>query len=507
MIPEHCITEKDDIERMQDMCILAARSSFLAFMQWVWWMPGKFHLGRHTIATCEALTQAVYDFFDGKSTFLIVKIPFRHGKSDMVSRAFPAWFLGMCAEYQPDVMLTGYGQNLASDFSVAAKRIIDSPEYRAVFPDVNIDPNRDAKATWGIEGSTGVVTCAGLGGGLTGKGFALGVCDDYCKEREEAFSDIYRDKTWESFTSSFMTRRGPTSITIVCATPWHPDDVIGRILKRMAEEPEFPQFRIISFPARKEGEGGWEYLFPEFFSPEWYHTQRAMLGANMSAAILDCNPVGLGTRMFNAPLQRLTKMPDRERLNVYIFIDSAHAKRKSKDTDYTAMWVIGYGADKNRYVLDGVRDRLNLVERTEALFTLVEQWQPSMVFWEQVGAMSDVQHVEHVQRERGYHFAITPISQKVAKEDRIAWLIPLFESNRLFFADQIKYKRVDGSIVDLVNAFETDEYNVFPASRFDDMLDDLANIEHPDVQPFTHYPLSRSAPNTHNEKTEAWRPF
>lgn len=495
---------QDESETLRDLCVMAARSSFLAFMQFVWWMPEPFKVGRHTADTCELLTKAVFDYLEGKSTFLVVNIPFRHGKTDMVSRAFPPWFLGMCAEHQPDVMLTGYGANLAADFSVAAKRIISTTEYQLVFPGVSIDPNRDAKEKWGIAQSAGTVTCTGLGGALTGKGYALGVVDDYCKTREEAFSTVYRERMWNSFSVDFMTRRAPVSITIVCATPWHPDDVTGRIFRRMNEDPEFPKFRHVVFPARKEGPGGYDYLFPERFSPEWYSSQRATLGANMSAALLDCNPVGLGTRMFKAQLQRLTTMPDRRKLNVYILVDSANAKRKSND--YTTMWVIGYGADRNRYALDCIRDKMDLKERTEALFALVEKWMPSMVFWEQVGAMSDTQHVKHVQEERGFHFAVADICQRVAKEDRIAWLIPHFEQHRLWFPDRIMYRCVDGTTRDLVMDFETDEYEVYPAARHDDMLDALANIEHPDVLPRVHFPVTRGE-GSENARTEPWSPF
>ncbi len=484
---------------------MAARSHFLAFMQFCWWGGETFKVGRHTIETCERLTKAVEDFKAGKSTFLLVNMPFRHGKSDMISRAFPAWFLGVVSEQSPDVIVTGHGASLASDFSDVTKNIIDSAEYRLVFPNVQIDSNRAARNRWGIQGSTGTVNYTGLASTM-GKGYHLGILDDYCRDAKEAFSPTFRDSTWNSFASGLMTRRAPVAITIVVATMWHPDDVSGRILDTMKKEPNFPRFEHIVFPAQKKGPNGWDYLFPERFSPEWYNGHRATLGSYRAAALMDCNPVGVGTKMFKIALNRITKLPDRRILNVYILIDSANAKKKA--SDYTTMWVIGLGADLNYYVLDCVRDKLDLTQRTDALFSLVVKWNPMYVLWEQVGCMSDVQHVKYVQEQRGYHFVIVEIGQSVAKPDRIAWLIPVVESNRLWFADRIMYRNTEGVMRDLVLDFETEEYGVYPASTHDDMLDDLANIKHPRFIAIAHFPISRHAANSGDTgSTQDWKPW
>ena len=492
--------------RLQQLCIEAARSSFLAFLQWCWWMPHELKIGRHTRATCELLTRAAYDWLDGKSTFLIVNMPFRHGKSDMVSRAFPAWFLGFAAERQPDIMMTGYGESLLSRFSKDAKRIIESEEYRAVFPHVKLSDDHNAVNDWAIQDSVGSVTVSGLGGSLTGKGFHLGIVDDYCRSREEAFSETYREKTWHAFAVDFMTRRNaPAAIVIVCATPWHPDDVTGRILKQMKEDPQFPRFRQIKFPAAAPGR--YETLFPEMYSPEWYSGQRSTL-KSMAAALLDCEPVGEGNRTFkNEWFQTAEKMPPRSLLNVFVIIDSANAKRKK--SDYTTMWVIGLGRDKNYYILDCVHERLDLAERTRKLFELVEQWKPSRVFWEQVGCMSDAEHVRLEQTRISWHFVIIAIGQKTAKEDRIGWLVPAFESSRIWFPHRLLRRAANGEIYDVVRDFFDQEYSVYPAAVHDDMLDSLANIFHPQCVPLMPFPVTPGAESyaTENARTEAWRPW
>jgi len=265
-------------------------------MRYCWWMPGPLHEGRHTRAICRRLSQAVYDFRRGVSTYLIITVPFRHGKSDIVSRALPAWFLGVNADVKPDVVMTGYGASLMAKFSRRAMAIVDSPSYRRVFPGVSI--GKRTEANWTIEGSTGEVTAVGLGGGITGSGGHLIVVDDYCKSRAEAVSETFRNKVWDAFRNDVFTRRNsPASIVCVTATPWHVDDLIGRIEKAEASDKTFPRFERLSFPARKPGPDGWETLFPEHFPREWYDSQRAVLGKQASA-LLDCCPQPEGGSRF-----------------------------------------------------------------------------------------------------------------------------------------------------------------------------------------------------------------
>ena len=475
-------------EALQELAARRARVDFLAFLRFVWWMPQPLKLGRHTIKICNRLTKAVNDWEQGKSTHLVIQTPFRHGKSDIVSRAFLPWFLGRCADKEPDAIMTGYGADLVESFSKRSRAIVESPQYQLVFPGVTLDKKHNAVADWAIAGSAGTVTECGLGGAITGKGGHLLVVDDYCKNREEAYSDAYREKTWQAFSVDLMSRKNaPATIVIVIATPWHPDDIIGRISQAMRNDPMFPRFEFMVFPASKAGE--YPTLFPEMYGPEWYSMQRATLGPTMAAALLDCNPIGIGNRTFRDVWYRsIEKMPNRSDLNVYILIDSANGKRKNND--YTTMFVVGLGRDECYYVLDGIHDRLNLVERTDALFDLVERWQPMCTFWEQVGAMSDVQHVNSVMDERGWHFPITAMAQSVAKDDRIGWLVPIFESGKLWFPNRLLRRASDGHLYDFCQEFYSQEYALFPAVRHDDMLDCLANIKHPVFVQGARFPLS-----------------
>lgn len=272
-----------------------ARKSLLEFIRFVWWKPTPFLIGRHTRAICAAIDEAITRFLAGQSSFLDIACPFRHGKSDIVSRALPAYFLGRCAAVHPDIIMSGYGADLVEGFSKDTKAIIRSDAYGRLFPEIRLAQGSDTIGKWRVEGSTGEVNAVGLGGGITGKGGHLIIVDDYCKSRAEAVSETYRTKTWEAFQNDLMTRRAPVSIVIVLATPWHVDGLQNRIRKAEKEDPDFPRFRRIKFPAR--GEDG-TFLFPERFPDTWYREQYATLG-KLAAGLLDCDPVLEGGNRFD----------------------------------------------------------------------------------------------------------------------------------------------------------------------------------------------------------------
>jgi phage terminase large subunit-like protein len=313
-----------------------AQRSLLAFLRWCWWMPHDLVVGRHTRAICDRLTRASDDWREGKSTYLLIAVPFRHGKSDIVSRAFPAWFLGRNADRQPDGIMSGYGVSLVRGFSKRVKRIMSGERYKALFPGVLPARGSNKAEEWQVEGSAGTVVAQGLGGAVTGKGAHFLIIDDYCKNRAEAVSSIFREKTWDSFRNDLMTRlNAPANVVIVCATPWHIDDLRGRIRKAMAEDPNFPRFEELNFPASKPGV--YDYLFPERFGPEWYNGQRSSLG-KQAPALLDCEPMVEGGNRFDASRvvihQTLDGWPQLREVRGWDLASSAKERDKD-DPDWT----------------------------------------------------------------------------------------------------------------------------------------------------------------------------
>lgn len=468
-----------------------AQTHLLGFIEWCWQLNPKkrpFVIGRHTRAICNRIDQAIEAYLTrGETTYLNINVPFRHGKSEIVSRFLPAFFLGRCAEQDPGIILSGYSTSLCKGFSKKVQAIVRSEQYRQLFPTIEIKEDHRAAEEWSVVGSQGVVVAQGLEGSITGKGGNLIIVDDYCKDRADAESPTMRDNMWEAFTDVVMSRLNGCGLVIVCATRWHIDDIVGRIKDGMKKDPCFPRFEDLVFPATKKGKGGWDYLCTDMYKPSWYDAQRATLGSYSAAALLDCEPVGDAMRVFKESwLCFYTNPPARENMNVYTFVDSANSKKEN--ADYTTMVTIGYAQDQNFYLLDLVHDRMNLKERTDAIFEINRKFRPIVTFWEQIGAMADISHIQLEQDRLGWHFSIHPLNHRVAKDTRIRSLQPHFENARIWLPRTMAKLCADGNVRDTIREMIDDEYLVFPGCKHDDILDPLADICDQEVIAATSFP-------------------
>ncbi len=165
--------------------------------------------------------------------------------------------------------------------------------------------------------------------------------------------------------------------------------------------------------------------------------------------------------------------------NRYLLVDPAGERKKG--SDYTVMLVLALAPDGNRYLLDGVRDRLNLTGRAAALFRLHRAWRPLAVGYEKYGMQADIEHVRAEQERRNYRFDITPLGGPMPKKDRIRRLVPEFEQGRMLLPHSLPFVDAEGKRRDLAREFVDEEYLAFPVSRHDDMLDCLARILDPDL--------------------------
>lgn len=187
---------------------------------------------------------------------LIVMLPPRHGKSELVSRRLPAWLLGS----NPDcaVMVSAYAAALANRLNRDVQRVIEHPTYGGIFPATHLAHKGRADAVrttdlFEVVGRRGSLRSAGVGGSITGMGFDYGIIDDPCKDREQAESPTMRDKVWEWYTSTFYTRRAPGARILLTLTRWHEDDLAGRLLEQAARNPKADQWEVLRLPAVAEG--------------------------------------------------------------------------------------------------------------------------------------------------------------------------------------------------------------------------------------------------------------
>lgn len=191
---------------------------------------------------------------EGKIKNLMVFVSPQHGKSEIISRSFPAYALGR----NPDLKIVGtsYSANLAEQFSLSIQRIIDSKEYQAIFPNTYLNGSNVRTNVKGYlrnvdmfetVGHKGFYKAVGVGGSLTGTPVDIAIIDDPVKDAMEAYSPVYRERVWDWYTSVLLTRLHNESKQLFIMTRWHDDDLAGRILKREADK-----WTVLSIPAIRE---------------------------------------------------------------------------------------------------------------------------------------------------------------------------------------------------------------------------------------------------------------
>lgn len=175
-----------------------------------------------------------------------------------------------------------------------------------------------------------------------------------------------------------------------------------------------------------------------------------------------------------------SRIGDFDGLNKYLLVDPANEKKKQ--SDFTAMAVIGLGADENYYLLDAIRDRLNLRERADAVFSLHRRWKPKVVGYERYGMQADIDYLKERMGEENYRFEITEVGGQVSKADRIRRMIPIFapvnegEAGRFLLPETLIKTDYEGVRKDLIQNFILEEYNPFPVGLHDDLFDAISRI-------------------------------
>jgi len=237
---------------------------------------------------------------------LMVFMPPQNGKSELVTRRFPAFALGR----NPDrkIISCSYNSDLSIDMSRDVQAVMEQPEYRMLFPGTRLSGDKDVEvrqaAKFKIVGRQGGYEAAGVNRGITGKSMNIGVIDDPIKSRAEAESETYRNAVWRWYVNDFSTRMmGDATSVVLVQTRWHTDDLAGRLLKVAAEHAAADQWDVVCFPAfcvaetpgdpRKVGDPLW----PGRFSAQWLEAKRLGSGVYDWSALYQQQPVPPGGAM------------------------------------------------------------------------------------------------------------------------------------------------------------------------------------------------------------------
>jgi phage terminase large subunit-like protein len=230
---------------------------------------------------------------------------------------------------------------------------------------------------------------------------------------------------------------------------------------------------------------------PVIWSPETLAEKRRDMGPYTFSCQILLDPMAEETQGFKQEWLRFWPAEHYEGMNIYIV--GGPASKKKKTSDYRAFIVVGLGLDYNYYIIEMVRDRLNLKQRGDELFRLHRIYEPVAVGYEEYGLQADIEYFQERMDRKNYRFDITPLGGPVAKEDRIKGLVPDFEQHRIYLPQRCLRTNWEGHFEDLTRVFVNEEYNVFPYISHDDMLDCLSRIKDPELE--TGFPMFQSVPD------------
>lgn len=315
---------------------------------------------------------------------LMVFMPPRHGKSELVSRKFPAYLLGR----NPDtsIISCSYSADLASRMNRDVQRLIDSERYLELFPGTQLSNQHTRRFyetrytrnnnMFEVVDKKGTYRSSGVGGGITGMGGEYIIIDDPVKNREDADSATMREKVYDWYTSTLYTRLEKDGCILLTLTRWHEDDLAGKLLKAAQEGAD--QWTILELPAvceyppkpydvRQEGEALWKWKYDE----EALEKMKVTVGSRDWAALYQQHPTpGEGGTFKREWWNYYKVLPD----GLYDFVQSWDCTFKDAQSSDYVVGQVWARKGSSRYLLDQVRGRMSFTETLYSIRSLSAKW-------------------------------------------------------------------------------------------------------------------------------------
>lgn len=328
----------------------------------------------------------------------------------------------------------------------------------------------------------------------TSKHYDIKIYDDVITERSVTSREMIDRAMTGIRLSMNLSKTDPKSGKIITknrfvGTRWDLDDPYGQIVaEEIAAERRRPGVVVTDDGALKSV-GPW--------SDETAEAKRKELGDYIFSCQILLDPVAASSQRFKEEWLRFWDAENLRNLNIYIVVDPA-GSQKGKDSDYTVFNVFGVDSLDNRLIIKLVRDRLNLVERTNMLFELMRQYPRVIkVGYEQVGMQADIEHIQYRMKQENFRFTIVPLGTarritsaankqvggKVKKEDAISALVAPFEAGRIYLPYHCWYTDYSGAVKDMTRVFIDEEYlKWYPGAQcHDDMFDTMHMMFHQDL--------------------------
>ena len=379
---------------------------------------------------------------------LIINMPPRHGKSWLISKWTPTWYLANNPD--KDVLLCSYGDHFAATWGRQVRNEITQNNK------IDLSVKDDNRSTTSFELTQGaLMATSGVGGALTGKGGDLIIIDDPHKNYDEAKSVVFQEKIKDWFNSTVYTRKQPDTTFIVLMTRWHENDMTGFLMDEHGDEWEQIILPAIAEEGDELGREEGEALWPERFDiDELKRTQNAV-GSFTFNGLYQQRPMGLeGGIIKQSYIRYYEKQPEPD----FILISWDLNFKKTDDGSFV-VGQVWFQQGVNYFLIDQFRERIGYVETKAAIKSMAEKY-PS---YNQIMVEAKANGEAILDDLRGLVRGLTPFQSGDSKEARCSAVSPLFEAGNVFI-------NPDASWTDKY----IDELCTFPNAKNDDQVDATA---------------------------------
>jgi predicted phage terminase large subunit-like protein len=435
----------------------SAKNNYYDYVKYV--HGGLYKESRHGFFICEIIQEAIERkkaMFEGRlpieNQYIGFSIPPRHGKSMTITETLPSFYLG---HFPNDRVIEGsYNTTFAQKFG--KKNLQKVNNYGDELFGIKVSATTKSSSDWDIDGTRGGMISRGILAGVTGEGADLMIIDDPIKNREEADSEVYREKMWGEWIDSFSTRLHPGAICIFIMTRWHEDDLVGRL-----NNPEYGEplpMNMINLPLEAEegdllGRDPGEPLWPERYGHDFILARKKY-------------PSSFNSLYQGRPTSQEGNMLKRHWWQYYDVLPYMASKlisidatfKDSDDSDYVVIQVWG----KNRadmYLIEQVRAKMNFMATVQTIRNIQKKHPDAS--WKLIEDKANGSAIiSTLHREIGGIIPVNPEGGKVARVNAVSAYI---ESGNVYLPRQAEW------VHDFV-----EEAASFPNGKHDDQVDALS---------------------------------
>ena len=444
----------DDLElREHRTRLAAAQDNMLGFASAVY--PG-FKIGPHHRKLAKIFT----DVIEGRKKRVIINIAPRMGKSEFSSYLFPAYFLGKYP--QKKIIMGTHTAGLSEDFGRRIRNLLDTEEYREIFPQTFVADDQKAAGKWST-GAGGQYYAAGVGGALAGRGADLFVIDDPHSEQDvKTNSRLAFDTAWSWFQTGPLQRLMPGGGIIVVMTRWSLLDLTGRLLSYQAKNPEAEPWEIVELPAiLHEDTENEKSLWPEQWPLAALKSTKAALDPKYWNAQYMQQPTAENSAIVSRRMWRIWDGEEPPRCDYVIQSwDTAFEVKNNSDYSACTTWGVFYNEEENDtpqvILLDAFKDRMTFPDLKQTALKHWKEWEPDAFIVEKKAAGAPL-----IQELRNMGIPVQEFSPSRGNDKlvRLNAVADLFSSGKVWAPDTRWAREV------------IEEMAAFPVGEHDDFVD------------------------------------